>query len=483
MVQEDTNTMNKIVPDGDNDSFGTAVELKVSAAKDEESAVYQPYGGATTFGEIEANMEAMEYSYKVEEVTNQLRGIIHNITANPELEADQKAKAIEDAAGEYRSRMSEISTKELAALKGEKGNIFKRVIEDIKSLLRMPDEETQPDTDDLKDNIPEPGGFKVYKDKDTGALRWVSLSSNAFEDREKELFTTEALKEAVEYADKTGERGPLLVFHVPSAEIGQCDYQAVVGRFLLESGTFDDTPLGQKAAEFYVNSGEEQQVSIGYTYRDGDEKDGMYEWLRFRERSVCPNGTAANPWTKFETVGGKVMEERKAAELEKIFGKDVAAELISTAEEKTKELEERVRFKEMKEDYEDDDEEKKKKDENKEETTSISGEQVVQLATLITEMAASVDTITEAVSGIKSKLESLDQDVKQLKRTDDEKVADLAKPRLDMTKVARPSEDDKNILENGKELVDVKEEPDGRINNPAQQLANDLLQGRVPANV
>src|SRR6185295_5191606 len=171
-------------------------------------------------------------------------------------------------------------------------------------------------------------GFKVFQDKE-GKYRWLSFSSNAFEDNQKELFTTPALEEAVEHADKTGERGPLLYFHVKSAEIGQCDFQAVQGRFLVESGTFNDTPLGQKALEYLLTTDEEQQVSLGFKYRLGDELDRQYDWFRFNERSVLPSGLAANNYTKFLVLGEEdPMNPVKEAKLKEVFGEDMTKEII-----------------------------------------------------------------------------------------------------------------------------------------------------------
>lgn len=375
---------------------------------------YQPYGGATSFAQIDEQKAVREYTYSVDDQTIALRGLIENITSSSDFSVEQKAAAIKAVADEFKVRVDSLKVptdvlsqmdddKEITLLDkikytlglGEKrtftaeqrselakkghalpdGSFPISNRQDLMNALHDIGRSKNPSAakahikkraaalglsklttniKELQSDVPEAGGFKIYEDQ-AGNLRWLSLSSNAFEDREGELFTTKALEEAVGYADKTGERGPLLIYHVPGAEVGQCDFQSVVGRFLVESGTFSDTPLGNKAVEYFTNSNEEHQVSIGYKYVEGDETDGQYDWLRIKERSVCPYGTAANSWTDFQVVGdNKTMDAKHQEALEKIFGKELTAGIINTAEANTKELEESgTRFKDLEEQEED----------------------------------------------------------------------------------------------------------------------------------
>src|SRR3972149_2070461 len=91
----------------------------------------------------------------------------------------------------------------------------------------------------------------------------------------------------------------------------------VVGRILVESGTFADTPRGEKAlAYFLAHPDEDLKMSHGYRYKSADRADGVYEWLEIVERSGFSGG-----------------EGRPA--------------IIAAAEQKTKELEEKgIAFKE-----------------------------------------------------------------------------------------------------------------------------------------
>lgn len=527
---------------------------------------YKPFGGATSFADIDAQKAISEYAMNVEMETEALRGIIMNITNSDDFNTEEKAAAISDAASNYKKRVDaiqndakaaqksggflswikrNISTEErnsasesdfagpnrsfpilkaadvsaalhsLGRTKGDRDAIRRKIISIAKRkgfpLPESVQEDSKKEIDNDWNPLPENRGFKVYRDK-AGDLRWLSLSSNAFEDLDKELFTTKALEEAIEYGDKTGERGPLLVYHVPSAIIGQCDYQAMAGRFLVESGTFDNTPLGKKAVEYFVNSDEEHQVSIGYQYLKGDELDGVYDWTRIIERSVIPHGAAANPWTDFKVIGENLMDERKAATLEKIFGKELSDQVIASAEARTKELEESVRFKakeaedakeaeakaeadkaaaiptkkaEANDDEGDDADGKKKpppfaKKEGEDKAAegdaiALDKTKTTELIALLTDLSAEI----EGLSGLKTIVEELQSQVKELKKSEDERLAEIMTPRWSLPGGVRPSESEKNLVKDEKDIEDVVKAGEGdggdKSTNPAQAYIDDIL--------
>lgn len=567
---------NQILPEGANNSSGLAIELKHSLSDDvkeeelsedekcaESPSYYMPYGGATSFDEVDTMQKAQESMMHMDMETDKLRGIIHNITMDDELDVDEKARAIQDAADDYRKRISDMSSKALGngsllsrflgdkrrkkwpyghekkddeeldekavwstafinnlpdssfayiesgGSKDEEGKTKPRSLRHFpykdasgkvdlphlrNALARAPQSPFGPKAmpklraaarsagvgepakkELIFEALPIPMGFKVFKDKE-GKYRWLTFSSNSFEDLDGEIFTTKALEEAVEYADESGERGPLLVFHVPSAEIGQCDFQAVSGRFLVESGTFDDTPLGQKAVEHFINTDEEYQVSIGYMYRTGDEQDGVYDWLQIMERSVLPKGDAANPWTDFQVIGGKEVDKRHADALKSIFGEDLSARIISSADEKSKELEGKVKFKEVKvsadeegkptiqivfdnlpESDDSKEEDKKEEDEKSQDDGNKEDNGVSQIAGVVAELVKTV--------------EALSSEVKALKESDDVKISSIITPRG-----IRPTEDNSNVIndEKVKEATGDKEQEQTNP-NPALPYVMDLI--------
>lgn len=453
-----------------------------------EDVYWRPYGGATSFREIDQMEATRDYSYKVENETYKLRAIVDNITETDDLDIDDKVSAIQSAASDFKTRVRAIPT-EPEAKKG----FWAKMVNKITGKPEEPEIE-----------ILGGSSFKVIKNKATGETRWISFSSNAFEDLDKELFTTAAIEEAVEYSDKTGERGPVCVFHVEESAFGKCDFQAVHEKFLIESGTFDDSELGRAAEKFFSETDKEWQVSIGFKYIEGDEIDGTYDWFRFRERSVCPMGTAANPYTDFGIFGGKAMEDRKIATLTEIFGGDLTKKVLETAESKSKALiEANVRHKELKElesgdvisalakelgldpekvkeaaqkvaaaskgSMEDDEEdEDKKKDEDKAaeakvETPTAQSFDMEKLATLVVEMATALDTQGEQIKGLIGQM-------KELKEDDDEKLSRLNTPRGQQA--VRPSTDEKTLVEQAMEIAN-KAEGNGS-NDPASAYVDDL---------
>lgn len=395
----------------------------------DEMPMWRPFGGATSFSEIDSAKDANEYSEAVEDETYALSAIIDNVIASDELgQADIKAAAIKKAADDYSSRVSAIRL-------GDQGNMNKSLLDKIKTLVfGEPTKIEETVTPGLKVN------FKVYTDR-AGAKRWVSVSSNAFEDREQEIFTTKALQEAVEHADKTEERGPLLVFHVREAEVGQCDYQAIAGRMLLESGTFDNTPLGLAAVKHFESTEEEYQVSIGYQYKAGDELDGQYDWLRIKERSICPMGTAANPYTNFKMLGEQEMDDRKVEALTKILGEENAKAIIASAEAGSKALEDaNIRYKEANPTTEEAVAEAVKEEVPAVEAvaTGLTMEQVtaaVQAA--IAPFQTSIEAMGEVVKGVQDEVKAIKLDAD----------AKMESPRYDPTKAVRPTDSEKNLLD------------------------------------
>lgn len=181
-------------------------------------------------------------------------------------------------------------------------------------------------------DLPTLVSFKAF-DQDDGRTRWVLVSSGGFEDRDREVVSTEFLRSCVGVADRSKERGPLLIFHVPGAKIGECDYQAVVGEpgFLLESGTFDDTEAGRRAAAYYKAHAKETGASIKFLYANRSP-DGVYAPPgAILERSLMRRERAAFPWSALqlsEVAKMAKISREKREELEQVLGEDLAVQIL-----------------------------------------------------------------------------------------------------------------------------------------------------------
>jgi hypothetical protein len=176
-------------------------------------------------------------------------------------------------------------------------------------------------------------GLSVFKDK-TGRYRWVSLSSNAFQDSDREIVSTKALEEDVDRADKEGDYGPLRWWHLPGADIGDCDFNMLYGRMLIESGTFRDERIGQAIKE----SGADHQVSIGFKHPPTEPVAGVFHHIRRFERSLLPSGRASNGLTAFLVKGVDDMATQKEKEgvLRDLVGDDLADKVLTEAASREK---------------------------------------------------------------------------------------------------------------------------------------------------
>lgn len=201
----------------------------------------------------------------------------------------------------------------------------------------------------------ESGELHVFKQGDT--WRWLGVSSNAYEDREREIVSAKALEADAERMDADGTFGPLRWWHVgevkytqpldwttaiagPGLDIGTCDFSMVVGRMAVEGGSLHPAigpELAAKANEF--------QMSRGFAHPVNEpDGDGVYHHIRTFERSLLPRGKAANPFTAIQVNKESDMattKEKIQALADRFFGGDAAkAEaVVADVTAKDKEIE------------------------------------------------------------------------------------------------------------------------------------------------
>lgn len=199
-----------------------------------------------------------------------------------------------------------------------------------------------------KEAGPAAAPFIVYKQSD-GAYRWVAISSNSYEDRDREIVSQKALEADCDRADADGQYGPLRWWHVglpdpltqspgPGLDIGECDFNAMHGRMLVESGTFKDA----KIAEALQKSAPDLQLSIGFFHPVAEpDGNGVYQHVRRFERSLLPAGKASNRYTSFAVAqeGNMATFREKLEEFKRRFGGDskVTEEVTALAEAMEKE--------------------------------------------------------------------------------------------------------------------------------------------------
>lgn len=167
----------------------------------------------------------------------------------------------------------------------------------------------------------EKGMFTVKQH--AGRYYWVGMPTNNARDRDGEIISAEAIRKE---AMRPG--GELWYSHVP-LRIGQTEWRGVINGHLVECGLFDDTPVARAVAS-HIAAHPETGWAMSVGFRGKANREGIYDTIVMKERSVLPQRRAANPYTQFN-VGGGMDEQMKAAlneMLALVSGDPVALETV-----------------------------------------------------------------------------------------------------------------------------------------------------------
>ena len=163
-----------------------------------------------------------------------------------------------------------------------------------------------------------PSTVAVFKDA-SGRYRWLSVSSTAFQDRDQQIVSTKALETDVARTDAGASAGPLRFWHVPGWDIGDCDFSAMSGRTLIESGTFRDERYGLAIK----SSPDAWGMSLGFLHPLTEpDSGGTFNTIQRFERSLVPAGKASNLFTRLVIKEVQAMTDEKRAALKALLGDD-----------------------------------------------------------------------------------------------------------------------------------------------------------------
>jgi hypothetical protein len=180
-------------------------------------------------------------------------------------------------------------------------------------------------------------GFKVYQ-TDSGP-RWVGWWTNNFIDKEGEVFSLKAIDDYVDRVRAGLTPYPeLWAYHIPGSKHGEAQWVGRIGHYAVAAGSFDDDALGQRAADVYARSGKKYAMSHGFTYPTTELRDGVFHQFNTFEISTLPARAAANPFTAFEGIT-KMLTDEQTKELRALFGDEIATEIITNTEAKSKAIE------------------------------------------------------------------------------------------------------------------------------------------------
>jgi hypothetical protein len=205
-----------------------------------------------------------------------------------------------------------------------------------------------------KEVQPEPP-FKAYKDIN-GQWRWLVRSSSAFTDRDGETVSLKALEKATQKLAEKGEYGDLTIldwWHTPIT-LGKCDFSALHGKVLVESGIFANPVLGEKISTAIANKEFIPGVSLTFAHREPGPAvlpGRIFEEIEIISRSLLPADRASNVATTMEIINlaanpGQTtkevilkMDAVKEEKLKKLIGPELYTAFINGTEIAEKSLE------------------------------------------------------------------------------------------------------------------------------------------------
>lgn len=315
----------------------------------------------------------------------------------------------------------------------------------------------------------EDGAFFLTKDLQ-GNWRWLAVFSNKFRDREGEIFSEKSHEEFEAWVDATKAYPELRLWHVPGSRVGTSDYITYADGFQIASGTVDEGM--EDVAESLAAAQKDLAVSHGYKYPESkQDEEGVYEQYRSFEITILPVKNASNLWTSFsiEDMVKEVnmgLKPEKRAFLVEHLGEERAAKIEESLVTLSKDLEESgIGFKDLADaveletdsDSDDEEDEEEKTDEEDEDKKSeepaagTSDSPSEGQKDLVTQLQRGInEAVQAAIAPFTKQLEEIEGQVKELSKTEDERIADKMKARTNVSNIAdkkRPTDSEGNVID------------------------------------
>jgi cation transport regulator ChaB/uncharacterized protein GlcG (DUF336 family) len=385
---------------------------------------------ATTFEELEADETVQEQAEEMQKLNKQTMTLVTNV-----INADipDKPSALQRIVDGLKLKLSKLLGKKL---------------------------ETPTDTPTIETGMaekkPENSYFTLTKDK-SGDYRWFALVSNHFRDADNppEIFETKAHRDFVDYLDKGGKYPELWLWHTPGTKCGKADWIDFDHGFLMASGTFDKD---KKDVADKLAADPNLGVSHGYNFHNSEKDNSIIDWYRTFEISPLPKEAAANPYTGIEIIRqeAKNMNANKRVFLVDKLGEDRVKELESRPAELSKALKDQgIEYKEI-------------------ETpvtpppAPASTKEIADAAVKAITESEAFKAINTALTEAKAKSDKFEttilemgKTIKELQKSDDEKIAATIAPKSTAAGLKRASESKDNLVdpEKDKELSGTKAAP------------------------
>jgi hypothetical protein len=182
-----------------------------------------------------------------------------------------------------------------------------------------------------------------YKGTD-GTWRWMAISNWAVIDKEQELVSEGAYRDAIKYAQQTGDYGQLDLVHIEGTDRGDADMLFILKGGdgppkLGASGPWHDTEIARKNREVIQANPEFWGMSLKFRFDPSKRVHGVYTGgIQILKHSVLPQQMAASYGTAIAVQGGEMSKQldEKAAEALRQLGH--TEDQISELAEKQKAL-------------------------------------------------------------------------------------------------------------------------------------------------
>jgi hypothetical protein len=400
--------------------YASEGKKEVLMDKHEGEIAYRPAWGATSFAELQANMEAAEAASKVRDLTWHFQDMVSNIMVSDDV--DDKGAAIKSLADEFATLV------EAEAEKSRGKSFWLKVKELI--LGKEKEEAVEKPTsepDELKEDT---NSFMVWKEGEQ--WRWIALYSNKFRDQDSppEILSEAAHKGFVKAVDDgEWEHPELWLWHIPGTKCGYCDFVAYDDRgFAVASGVVTDEKVAEGLA-----ARDDLKTSHGMPSaeikRDPEDSTILTRY-RSKEISPLPGWAAANKLTTFSMGGNMAFPKDKREFLVDLMGEEKTAALEADLGTKAKEAD-GMEYKEA-------DAADEAKAAETEETQEAAAEeeapegdppvepQYVTREELVEEVGGMFAEYGEQIQALQATVEGLGKSLKELQRSDEEKVAQKA---------------------------------------------------------
>jgi hypothetical protein len=431
----DTNEEAPVVAPYMGEPINTEEQQEEKEAQEETEEKHTEYSyvpwGVTSFAALADAQDARAAALQVKTLSDQLVEMTSNIMYSSEVE--DKSSALSSLAAEYKTLIDAQADD----------------IKEVNWLEQVKDTVTEAITGLFKQEQQEPpaSGFMLWKEED-GSLRWFARYSNNFRDNDNppEIISSSSHRRFVEMVDRKEAPLPeLWLWHVPEWKLGEADWLAYDDSgFALASGTIDrgKEMVAEQIAKAKIG-GVSHGMPVSSIKRDPDDLTVIVEH-ETREISPLPPTNAANKLGEWILLGKEtddskegnnmpIPDQKKQDLLERWkIDAEVLEQLESlNAEDADKASEEGRESKEAAAEKPEDEAttEEEKEEETKDEEESTEEETPTE-PVLTEEEPITREEIADAITTVlKPYMDVVDElrgEVKELQKTDKEKIEKAA---------------------------------------------------------